>query len=68
MGASDLGAVPTKVCRHCSTVAETTSDRCPSCRKGYRHGRGWTVLLWIVAFVVTLMVLAFLAQRLIDPA
>jgi len=48
-------AGPQRVCPHCGTVAATTSDRCPFCRRGYvRHVLPQIAAMLLVAVAVTL--------------
>jgi hypothetical protein len=43
---------PTKVCPHCSAIAQTFSKKCPHCGKRYKKHTVRNVLLGLIAFSV----------------
>ena len=49
---------PTKVCPHCSAIAQTFSKKCPHCGKRYKKHTVRNVLLGLIAFSVLAIGLA----------
>lgn len=48
-------APPERVCPNCSTLARTTDQRCPFCRRSYYRGGSGTVAgLLVIAVIVIL--------------
>lgn len=48
--------MPTKVCPHCATQSQTTSDKCPNCGKSYRKKKGGC-LKWVGISLLALVLL-----------
>src|SRR4051812_4822305 len=54
--------VPTKVCPHCGTQSQTTSDKCPNCGKSYkvkrRKGVGCLSILGGIVLLIIVIAVA----------
>lgn len=61
---------PTKVCRHCGAQAETMSNSCPNCGKGYERNTG--LIVGIVLSAIALLLFfggcAILIASLVEKA
>ncbi len=50
------GAAPQKICPHCSAVAQTTANRCPTCGKKYKKRTLLKVVAGLLLLGAVLMV------------
>jgi len=69
MAQTTAPAPPQRVCPHCSTLARTTDQRCPFCRRSYyRSGPGAIAAMLTLAVIVVLAGTAALMLLVFLPA
>lgn len=54
-------AAPTKVCPNCGVQSQTTSDKCPSCGKGYKQKKKGGCLKWLGIIALLLIAIGVIS-------